>query len=264
MIGAEPLLTTYTLFWLGVLGAVMGSFLNCAAWRMAHGESILTGHSHCGSCGERLTARDLVPIFSYLFHRGRCRRCGAKIPADCLISELAGALLFLGLGWRCDVTPRLLMWLIFGSICLLLALIDWNTRLLPDKLLLLAAVNRLVFLLVLQEPLKETLVSMLLGACSVSVPLLLLVLLMDRLLGRETMGGGDIKLLFVLGLYMDGLAMCLLLLTACVIGLAAGLALRAKSPERGIPFGPAIVLAWYLVFMFGEPLLTWYRGLLFL
>lgn len=262
--GEDWILTGYILFWLAVLGAVLGSFLDCAAWRMARHESILTGRSHCGSCGHSLAARDLIPIFSYLFHRGRCRYCGARIPAECLVAELSGCLLFLGLGWKFGLTPELAMWLVLGCICLLLALIDWSIQLLPDRLLLLAAANRLVFLIILQEPLGKTLPAMVLGACSVSVPLLLLVLLADRLLGRETMGGGDIKLLFVLGLYMDWMQMCLLLLTGCVLGLLTGLWLRHRGRDGGLAFGPPLIGAWYLVLLFGEPLLTWYRGMLFL
>lgn len=262
------ILTGYILFWLAVLGAVMGSFLDCAAWRIAHNESITTGRSHCGSCGHSLSVGDLIPVFSYLFHRGKCRYCGAKIPAECLAAELCGCLMFLGLGSRYGIQPELAMWLVLGCICLLLALIDWNIQIIPDKLLILAVVNRLVFLLVLKQPLGETLISMAIGACSVSVPLLLLVLVADRIMGKETMGGGDIKLLFVLGLYMDWMQMCLLLLTACLLGILTGILMklssRQKSEDRAVPFGPPLIGAWYLVLMFGEPLITWYRGLLFL
>lgn len=262
--GADSLLTAYILFWLTVFGAVMGSFLDCAAWRIAHGESLVRGRSHCGSCGHSLGVRDLIPVFSYLFHRGRCRYCGEKIPTECLASEVLGAVGFLGLGWHFGLRAELAMWLILASILLVLALIDWNIQKLPDKLLVLAVVNRLAFLVILGQPAGETLVGMVMGACSVSVPLLLIVLAADRLLGRETMGGGDIKLMFALGLYMDWLAMCLILLVACVLGIALGLFVRKKERNGAIPFGPAIITAWYLVLLFGGPLLTWYRGLLFL
>ena len=266
--GEDWILTGYILFWLAVLGAVMGSFLDCAAWRIARHESVLTGRSHCGSCGHSLSVRDLIPVFIYLFHRGRCRYCGTRIPAECLTAEICGCLLFLGLGWRQGLNAELAMWLILGCICLLLALIDWNIGLLPDKLLLLAAANRLVFLFVLQQPLGETLISMAIGACSVSVPLLLLVLLADRLLGRETMGGGDIKLIFVLGLYMDWMQMCLILIVACVLGILTGLLMKCLTRQRDgdgtVPFGPPLIGAWYLVLLFGEPLIAWYRGILFL
>jgi len=256
-------LTVYFLFWLGVLGAVMGSFLDCAADRLACGESVLTGRSHCGACGRTLAARDLVPVFSYLWNRGRCRYCGTKIPAECLVAEVSGVLLFVGLGWRFGLAPELLMWLILGCLGLLLSLVDWRLKMIPDKILLLAVVNRLVFLFVLGQPLPGTLISMGIGACSVSVPLLLIVLLADRWMGRETMGGGDLKLLFVLGLYMDWMKMLLLLLVGCGAGILMALPLRRKGGGETVPFGPALICAWYLVTMFGEPLLAWYSSLLF-
>lgn len=266
--GEDWIFTGYILFWLAVLGAVMGSFLDCAAWRIAHKESLLTGRSHCGSCGHSLSLRDLIPVFSYIFHRGRCRYCGGKIPAECLAAELCGLLMFLGLGWRYGLGPELAMWLVMGCLCLLIALIDWNIGLIPDRLLLLTAANRLIFLFVLNQPFGKTLLSMVIGACSVSVPLLLLVLLADKLLGRETMGGGDIKLIFVLGLYMDWMQMCLVLIAACVLGILTGLLMktpaRHNKEERTLPFGPPLIGAWYLVLLFGEPLIAWYRGILFL
>ncbi len=252
-------LQLYLTFWLTLLGAVMGSFLDCAALR----GGIPRGRSHCDSCGHTLGLGDLVPIFSYLFHKGRCRYCGQPIPVRCLVSELAGAALFGGLGLRFGLRPVLLMQLILGSILLLLGLIDWATYTLPDSLLLAAAANRLVFLFVLGEPLGETLPSMILGALSVSLPLLLLSLAMDFLLKKETMGGGDIKLLFVLGLYLDWAEMLLLLFVGCVLALAWALGAKRKSHSQGeIPFGPFLSAAWLIVTLFGASWIQWYQSLL--
>lgn len=289
-------LTVYLACWLALLGAVIGSFLDCAAWRRAHGESVLRGRSHCGSCGHVLGARDLIPVFSYLCSRGRCRYCGAKIPGDALAAELAGAAVFAGCALKFGPAPELAMWLVFASILLLLSLIDHAQRVLPDGLLALAAANRLIFWLILERS-PGQLAQMLIGACSVSVPLLFVVLIMDRVLGRETMGGGDIKLMFVLGLYLSWQEMILVLLAACVLGIAVGLSglfarkredgqrTAADSPHpqekvsaqehgdgqessgpqedaQGIAFGPCIAAAAALVLLFGQPVIDWYAGLL--
>ena len=93
-------ITAYLCLWLAVLGAVLGSFLDCAVSRRAAGEPWHRGRSRCISCGHPLGARDLVPVASYLLRRGRCRFCGRKIPAECLLAELAGAGMFLCLGLR--------------------------------------------------------------------------------------------------------------------------------------------------------------------
>lgn len=141
----EQLLTAYLCFWLAVLGAVLGSFLDCAASRWAAGDPHpFRGRSRCGSCGHTLGARDLVPVFSFLLRRGRCRWCGEAIPARCLVSELAGAAAFLCLGLRFGLSLELGQWFAFAALLLALSLTDWAARILPDKLLLLLAANRAV------------------------------------------------------------------------------------------------------------------------
>lgn len=252
------LLQFYLAFWLALLGAVMGSFLDCAALR----GGIPRGRSHCDHCGHVLGAGDLVPVFSYLVRRGRCRYCGGAIPAQCLVSELAGAVLFAALGLKFGLDLELVMQLILGSILLLLTLIDWRTHTLPDCLLLAAAANRLLFLFLREQPLKETLISMAVGALSVSLPLLLLSLVMDHLLQKESMGGGDIKLLFVLGLYLNWLEMLLLLFVGCVLALVWALGPGKKRSDREIPFGPFLSAAWLIVILFGTSWSQWYLGLL--
>lgn len=261
-IHAYPWLLAYITIWSAILGAAAGSFLDCMAWRTIHHESIWHGRSHCTSCGHTLAARDLIPILSYLTSRGRCRHCGAKIGIECLVSELAGAVLFAGLTVRYGLTADLAMWLILGCILMLAAIIDANIRILPDKLLLAAAANRILFFVIRQEPLSG-LPKIIGSALAVSVPLLLLVLLMDHIKGRETMGGGDIKLIFVLGLYLNILQNVFLLLAACILALAAAAAAQLRTERQDmIPFGPFLALAWFLVLTACDPLIAWYRTLI--
>ena len=112
------LLTIYLCVWLAAAGAVLGSFLDCAVWRWARGEAMFRGRSHCAGCGRTLSPGELVPVFSYLFSRGRCRGCGGKIPAECLWAELAGGLAFVCLGVRFGLTLELAQWLVFGGLLL--------------------------------------------------------------------------------------------------------------------------------------------------
>lgn len=260
----EPtaLLQLYLTFWLAVLGAVLGSFLNCWTDRYAAGGGPPTGRSRCDSCGHTLGTADLIPVFSYLLCRGHCRHCGAAIPIRCLMAELIGAVSFAALGWRFGFTWELLQCLLLGGLLLLLSLIDWTARLLPDKLLLAAAAVRVVFLFVLDQPLPETLGEMALGAFSVSLPLLVLSLILDQLLGKETMGGGDIKLLFVLGLYLPWLEMILLLLTGCLLALLWAAAAGKQRRSMEIPLGPFLSAAWLVVVLFGSSWVQWYLSLL--
>lgn len=260
----EMIWTAYWAFWLAVLGSVMGSAVDCAAVRYAQGKSSLRGRSCCDSCGHVLGVLDLIPILGYFIHKGRCRYCKAPIPKECLVTESVGAALFAGFGLYFGIGPELVMWLIFGSLLFLLSLIDWKVRLLPDKLLLLLIANRLLFVFVLREPLGTALPAMLAGACSVSVPLFGLVLLMDRVMKKETMGGGDIKLLFVMGLYLRWEQMLLVLFAGCVAALVFLLLMRRMKQGEAVPFGPFLSGACIWVILFGEPLIEWYRSLLIL
>lgn len=254
----QRLLQLYLALCLALLGAAMGSFLDCAASRMG----LPTGRSRCDRCGHVLGPGDLIPVVSYLLRRGRCRYCGGAISPRCLAAEVSGAALFAALGLKFPPGPELVMQLILGSLLLLLSLTDWTARVLPDKLLLAAAVNRLVFLFLLRQPLGETLGRMALGAFSVSLPLLILSLVMDRVLKKETMGGGDIKLLFVLGLYLSWMEMVLLLLAGCLLALVWA-AVSGKGRAGGeLPFGPFLAGAWLLVVLFGAPFIQWYQSLL--
>ena len=133
------LLTIYLCVWLAAAGAVLGSFLDCAVWRWARGEAMFRGRSRCAGCGRTLSPGELVPVFSYLFSRGRCRGCGGKIPAECLWAELAGGLAFVCLGVRFGLTLELAQWLVFGGLLLAVSLPDGARRIIPDKLLLAMA-----------------------------------------------------------------------------------------------------------------------------
>ena len=119
MLYAAPAITIYSCFIAALLGACMGSFLNCAAWRVVHGESVLRGRSHCDVCGHVLAPRDLVPVFSYVFSHGRCRYCGAKLSPRHAVGEAVAALVFVSLLLRYDISLRTLE--AWAVACLLLA-----------------------------------------------------------------------------------------------------------------------------------------------
>lgn len=255
----EQLLAAYLCFWLAVFGAVLGSFLDCAASRWAGGDPHpFAGRSRCASCGHVLGARDLVPVFSFLVRRGRCGYCGEKIPIECLIAELAGAAGFVCLGLRFGPSLELGQWLACAALLLALSLTDRAARVIPDKLLLLLAANRAVWFFVLGHGVREVLESA--KALAVPAVLLALVLGMEKLLGREAMGGGDIKLLFVLALYLSWAELFLTLLAGCLLGLLWA-ALTGGKRGTAMPFGPFLALGAMLTVCCGGPVLTWYFGL---
>ena len=108
----------------GVLGAVLGSFLNCAAWRIAHGESFVKGRSHCTSCGHVLGFLDLIPVFSWIFLGGRCRYCKTKISPRYMLTELFFALVSVLTLLRFDLSPEFVRNMVLACCLFCLSLVD--------------------------------------------------------------------------------------------------------------------------------------------
>ena len=244
------------------LGAVFGSFLNCAAWRIAHGESFLRGHSHCATCGHPLAARDLVPIFSWLFQRGRCRYCGQKISARYPLTELFFAVVTLLCLLRFDLTVLCLRNWIFLCCLFCLSLVDLECYTIPDGCLLIAAgawAAALPFL----RPGWAAVGRAVLAGLVFGGGILLLSLVMDKILKKESLGGGDVKLFAVVGLYLGFVGTLFCMMFACVLGLLFAL-WQSKHGEKGkaIPFGPSISLAAGFMLLYGQGFVQWYLGLL--
>lgn len=247
-----------------LLGAVLASFVGCAVARSLAGQSFLTGRSHCDSCGHVLGPFELVPVFSWLRQKGRCRWCGANIPARCPVTEGLTAAAFGAFVWRYGVSLQTLEYLIFTLILLAVALVDWDTGFIPDGLLL-AGILDFVLLTLLRGEGAAALGRGLLAGAALAVPLLLIVLVMDRVLGRESMGGGDIKLFFTVGLFGSLRTDLLVLLLACLIGIGLAFVPQKTAhegePSGAIPFGPAISAAAVLSLLWGEPFVAAYLNL---
>ena len=244
-----------------LLGAVFGSFLNCAAWRVSHGESVLRGRSHCTACGHVLGAGDLVPILSWLFLRGRCRYCGKKIPARYPLTEAVFALLTLLCLLRFDLSWLCLRNWILLCCLFCLSLTDLECMIIPDVCLIIAAAVWGIFL-----PLTgmgwPAVRGGLLAGLIFGGGLLGLSLLMDRILKRDSLGGGDIKLFAVLGLYLGIVGTLFMTVLACLLGLLFAVLRRGRGGgSEPFPFGPAIAAAGTVMLLCGEPLIQWYTGL---
>ncbi len=259
-----PLAAAYILCVCALLGLVMGSALHCLAWRIARGEAWAAGgRSRCPACGHTLAARDLVPLFSWLALRGRCRYCGAPIPARYPLSEAALAVVYVSLLLRYGLTPETGLYLILCSCLFCLSLVDLDVQEIPNRFLAAAAAARFCYLLWQGGGAAAGLAlcaQALWHGLALGGAVLALSLVMDRVLHRESMGGGDIKLLAVLGLYFTIPEALLLLVLACVLGIVLALLLEAKK-GTAFPFGPALSAAAWLVLLFGGPLTGWYLSL---
>ena len=256
----RPLLI-FSVIMAACLGAVAGSFLNCAALRIVRGEPFVKGRSHCPHCGHVLGPLELVPVISWLVQRGRCRACGAKISPRYLIAELVFALATVLCLLRFDLTALCLRNFLFLCCLFLLTLTDLEDMTIPDGCHIAAAIFWVAALPFTFTTWRDALLHVLAGL-AFGGGLLLISLAMDRLLGRDSLGGGDIKLFAVVGLYLGFVGTLFAVVIACVVGLA----LHALSGRRGggreFPFGPSIALAAALMLLYGEPLVAWYASLL--
>ena len=243
-----------------LLGAVMGSFLNCAAWRIAHGESFVRGHSRCPACGHALGARELIPVLSWALQRGRCRWCGGKISIRYPLTELGFALVTVLCLLRFDLTVLCLRNYVFLCCLFLLTLTDLEAMVIPDGCHIAAAAAWVAALPFAFPGWGQVGLSVLAGV-AFGGGLLGVSLVLDKLLGRDTLGGGDIKLFAVVGLYLGFIGTLFALVIACFAGLLPRMLPRREN-GREFPFGPAIALAAAAMLLYGEPLVAWYAGLL--
>ncbi len=243
------------------LGLVMGSFLNCAAWRIVRGESFLKGRSKCPTCGHTLSAGELIPVISYVIRRGRCKSCGSRISVRYPLTEIAFACITVLCLLRFDLSVLALRNYIFLCCLFLLTLTDIDDMIIPDGCHIVSIVAWAA-----AEPFLFTgwadVGFSVLSAVIYGGGLLVISLVMDRVLGRDSMGGGDIKLFAVTGLYLGIIGTLFALLFACAAGLVFRAVTNRGEREKEFPFGPWIALGAAVVLLYGEPLIRWYQGLL--
>ena len=264
MLFLSPGITIYILTLAFIIGAVFASFLGCMGWRISKGESVLKGRSHCDSCGHTLTWRDLIPIISYIARKGRCAYCGQSISKTTVVGEILLAIVFVVTTIRYDVTLELVLFLFFVCVLYLVSIIDIYERIIPDSILLVAILVRIVWFLLWETICIESVIALVIDGLSISLPLLILTLLMEKLWKKEAMGGGDIKLLFVIGLYVGWQNCLLTLLFACIIGIIGGyIQMQKEEEDVYFAFGPYLAGAGVLALWVGECLIQWYMSLWF-
>lgn len=256
----QPLLIAYA----AVTGLVIGSFLYVCIQRIPAGKSIARGRSCCDGCNRTLRWFELVPVFSFVLLRGRCARCGIKLSPRYPLAEGITALLFALAAHRFSASLQTLAALWFFSLLIVIAWIDWDTQLIPNGLLLwLLPVGILCTAFGVFVPWYSALLGTVIGAGA-----LLAVDGIGRLLYKqESMGGGDIKLMAVVGLYLGWqqtlLALGLAILSGAIVGTVL-LARAQKQRREGLtmPFGPFLAIGSAISLLWGNALIAGYLSLL--
>ncbi len=259
----------------GLAGLLLGSFFNVVIYRLpkmmerqwaaecaelsgkepeAEGTpfNLVVPRSRCQKCGHQIAWYENIPVLSYAFLAGKCSSCKTPISLRYPVVELATAALFFFCVWRWGWSVTALAWSGFSAALLVLALIDWDTTLLPDDITL-----PLVWAGLIAAALQWTAVPLpvaLWGAIAGYMSLWLIYWLFKLLTGREGMGYGDFKLFAALGAWFGWPALVPIILMASVIGAVVGIALKFSSGLREggyVPFGPFLAGAGLTAMAFG-------------
>ncbi|MGH7789283.1 MAG: prepilin peptidase [Candidatus Binatia bacterium] len=244
-----------------VLGAVVGSFLNVCIHRLPTGASVAFPASHCPQCRQPILPYDNIPIVSYLLLRGRCRQCATPISRRYPLVEMLSGLAAVAALSHFGLTAYALMAFAFLASLIVITFIDLDHQIIPDAISLPGILVGFGSAVLLGQPhWSASLAGILLGGG------LLWVVAegYHRLTGREGMGGGDIKLLAMIGAFLGWRMIPVTLMIASLSGTAIGLSLmlsRGRSTRMAIPFGPFLALGAACALFWGEALITWYLNL---
>lgn len=253
-----------------VLGVAIGSFLNVCIDRLPARKSLVYPPSHCDACQHQLLPTDMIPVFSYLWLRGRCRYCQARIPSRTLWVEVGSGVLFFLAFWLFGLSTEFAITAFWCCVFLVIMFIDWEHKLILDKVTGPTAVVALVILaadsflprpgllsnlIFLPEP---SILSGVIGGVIGSVFFLIVFLINPR-----GMGMGDVKLAGLIGL-VTGFP---LVIVALLIGIFIGglvavvlLLLRMKGRKDVMPYGTFLALGPMAALLWGEEILNWYMG----
>jgi leader peptidase (prepilin peptidase)/N-methyltransferase len=238
----------------GALGLLLGSFLNVVAYRLPRGESLSVPASHCPGCDTPIKPYDNVPVVSWLLLRGRCRSCGTSIAWRYPLVELSTALLMAVTVLVLGVDEEVWLGLAFVVLLVPVTVIDIDFRIIPNKLMLVGTVAALaILLLTAPQDIPEHLIAAFAAGG---------FLLVAALVYPGGMGMGDVKLAFVMGLFLGrdvGVAMLVALVAGSIAGAVVMASKGVKAGRKtALPFGPFLALGGLIGLLAGEPVVDWY------
>jgi leader peptidase (prepilin peptidase)/N-methyltransferase len=246
-----------------ILGLAMGSFLNVCSDRLPIGRSIINPPSACATCNHRLGAKDLVPLFSYLWLRGRCRYCHTPIPSRLPAVELALGIVFPLLYWHYGLSLELGFSLIYACLLTLILVIDIEHQLILDKVVypgMGLALALSLFYPALGVNAGSRVVSSISGGA-----VGLVIMLLPFFLTRGGMGMGDVKMAALLGLITGFpkvfIALFLSIMAGGLVAVAL-LSLGLKKRRQPIPFGPFLAMGTMAVIVWGGEIQHWYQRII--
>jgi leader peptidase (prepilin peptidase)/N-methyltransferase len=239
-----------------VFGAVVGSFLNVCIFRLPSEASIVKPRSQCPYCHHPIRNCDNIPLISFIILRGRCRDCGGKISWRYPLVELITALLALLLFLKFSLTLSFLIFFIFTAVLIVITFIDLDHQIIPDILTLPGIpIFFLAAIFLLDRPWKIPWLEALLGLLIGGGILFLIAFVYELISKREGMGGGDIKLLAMIGGFFGWKSLIFILLFSSFSGAIVGITamiIKKQDMKYAVPFGPFLSAAAVAYLFWGD------------
>lgn len=231
-----------------IIGACLGSFYLVVGKRLPKNEDIIFSRSKCDNCNHTLFWYDLIPIFSYIFLRGKCKYCHKKISITNLLIEISMGLLF-SIGYiYMGFSYRYFIYLILISLMILIFITDFLYYIILDSPLVVSSIL-IIILKLIYNGYKDTILSILSGIV-IFLVMYLIKIIGDKIFKRESLGGGDIKLSFVIGLTLGFRLSLISLILSSFLALPYSVASLKLQKNNEVPFGPFLVSSLFIVFLF--------------
>jgi len=257
------MMTTYTTeLLIFIFGLCIGSFLNVCIYRLPQSKSIVHPRSMCPNCGALIHFYDNIPILSYIILRGKCRQCKAPISLRYPIIEFTSGLFAAGVFIKYGITFEAVIYYAFIAALLVITFIDIDHQIIPDVITLPGIPVFFIAGFALPD---ITVVESILGIFIGGGSLFLIAWLYHLLTHKEGMGGGDIKLLAMMGAIIGWQGVLFTIFVASAIGTVSGLLLMLKNRKTmklAIPFGPFLAIGGTAYIFLGPQLIAWYFNLL--
>jgi len=247
-----------------ILGLAIGSFLNVCIDRLPQNKSIAFPPSHCEACQHKLAAKDLIPVFSYLRLRGRCRYCQASLPRRLFWVELATGVVFALLARHYGLSPALGIMAFYACLFIIIFVIDLEHGLILNKVVYPSMVVALLLALLPQPWLTESM-GMRVAYAALGGGIGFGIFLLIALISRGGMGWGDVKLAGLIGLATGFPMVFASIIMAAILGGIVAVAMviaRKRKRRQTIPFGPFLAVAAMITLLWGSTIVNWYLGLM--
>lgn len=259
---------TFITLYIAAFGLIIGSFLNVCIYRIPKKHSIVSPPSHCTGCDTRLKAWDLIPVFSWILLRGKCRYCGARVSARYPIVEGLTSLVFDLLYFRFSISVEFLAAIVLSILLICEAFVDYDLKLIPNEFIIagmLSGTALFVYNLFYQVDMygDRAWYNPILGIVSGAGTLLLVAIVGSVVCKTDAMGMGDVKLLAVIGLFLGWRLTLVALLLSVILAAIVSFVLILSNKVNGkseVPFGPFIAIGTFIAMLYGWNIIEFYMG----